>query len=197
MSSRYIGIVQQSMLVTFEFINRKLGVKPKTKWRQLHRWWHHYRRINTKIVHLCNTIAVYGRFFSTLLSIFLPYNISVQCYLSHCILTQHHLPAYVMVFFCLSVVEFNVMLFTIIHECARVAKYCTRLERQNREFQLHFRKCSGFKYLNSAKMLEVIFSQSIQVHLNQILSPFLCRLKLGPPVDDFTCTHSDYSITIV
>ena len=95
-----------------------------------------FYQLNQIVVDIAKMTQEYARFCTPLLSILIPFYISMQCYLLYIVFFVDSMPIIMKQLFSVTIAEMNLYLFVIIRQCAGVVTNNGRLEKQNRKFYL-------------------------------------------------------------
>lgn len=164
---KYIQLRQKSLLSKFVQINTHLNAKlysmeskDSNYQKQLIFYWWFYLKLNRTLTELSQTIKQYNRYCSPLISIIVPFYISVQCYLLFIVFKVTHIPLIWKQLFLIDVSIINLFLLIIITQCAGVVKINQRLEFESRRFcMLVFQQQKKeFRLIGCRNMLKVYVS---------------------------------------
>ena len=155
LASKYIQIRQRTLLEAFQRLNQKLCCCRRIRSRQLSPYWSRYMSLNTHLDVTSRTIREYSRFCAPILSVILPYYITLQCYMLYINLFVKHISIAFKYAFCLGMLEVNGFLFLVMYYCSGVAKFNRKFEKLTRQFVFYIRRHGGFKKNNLSAMLKV------------------------------------------
>ena len=198
LASKYIRIRQQMLLHKFETLNQYIGHRislgrPKKKGLKC---LIQFNQLNQIVVNVAKMTQEYARFCTPLLSIIIPFYISLQCYLLYIVLFVANTPTTEKQLFSLVVAEVNLYMFVIIHQCAGVVTNNGRLIKQNRKFCFRIKNCPGFKKIRPRTLIKVGFTKTFKILINSsLMQMFLLSQPDGviPNLSptSFVCFQSD------
>lgn len=124
---RYICLLQKAQIVKLEKLIQKVNRSSCSN------NWTTFCRLNRKWIFLCRMIEEYSRYCTPFLCIVYPFYITVQCYLLY-IIAFVNIPSSQVATLYLAVLQCNLFLFVLTHECAVIVKKNGSFERLTREF---------------------------------------------------------------
>ena len=195
LASTYIRIRQRVLLHKFQTLNQYIGnqaSRGRPKKHCLVQFYH----LNRTVVHIAKMTQEYARFCTPLLSIIIPFYISLQCYLLYIVLFAANTPTIEKQLFSMVVAEVNLYMFVIIHQCAGVVTNNGRLIKQNRKFCFRIKNCPGFKKIPPRNLIKVRFTKTFKILINSsLMQMFLLSQPDGviPNLSptSFVCFQSD------
>ena len=132
MISKYIQIRQNSIHKNFIILNQHL----KSPIYSIRSIWKVYNHINKRTNIICYEIHEYSHYCKPILSILIPFYISIQCYVLYIAAITDEISFEQKTFFAIAFFETNLILFYITNQCAKVANYNRQIEVQNQIFYL-------------------------------------------------------------
>lgn len=123
--------------------------------------WKQFTSLNKNLANLCVDVKLYSDFWKVPISVYFAGYITLQCYLAYITFFMNTLPFLEQLFFAYALLVVELLLYTLLYMCARVAKINGKLERANRKFYLNFSYSGGFtKVVNR---LNIFQAERLQV----------------------------------
>ena len=159
LTSRYLQIRLTTILTSMKKLNGRIAKSQKGKHRLLGLGWMQYTRLNRQLLSLCLDIEVYTHFWSPFLSIMFPFFVWVQAYLAFVFFFVYSIPYVQKYIFFVGVIEFDLMLFLLIDQCARMVKLTQRILSENRRFFINIQRIDPARRI---KVFDLLLVSTIQ-----------------------------------
>ena len=133
----------------------------------------YFMRLHANLLRLCKFNLEYFRYCKPLLSIILPYFIVVQCYMLYAIVFVESLDYTLQQILIVCLIEMDLFLFIIVHQCAKVDKLNKAFEKCSRKFfTFLIQNCQLRGRIHVGSLMKVSTRMNVYVELRFKISQF-------------------------